>query len=136
MGLLADIVTIFHQGYGWIFVLLILGWELFAPQWLNRDTALAPLVKGLPKTLESLKEDQTELKEKVEDVQEKQREATKERQTMMQVQRAHSRGIPQVREEEVDSYLKKNGVDINTFLKGDPMSGYSNWEDEEREEDT
>jgi len=117
MGLVADIVYLFTQGYGWLFVLLGLAYELFAPTWLNRDTALAPLVRDLPEDLQEVKEQQREARQDINDVSDEIEEVQRTNKVQMQVQRAQARANDDMDEQEVDSYLRQNGVTVDTFLQ-------------------
>lgn len=120
MGTFADITQLFAAGYGWVFIGLILVWQLYAPTLLGWDTALAPLVRDVPEKVNTLEDHQEDLKGDMDDVKEQQK-------VQMQVQRAQARANPQMNEERVDSYLLENGVEPNEFLKGDEMSGFENW---------
>ena len=119
MGLISDIVYLFTQGYGWVFVILGLAYELFAPTWLNRDTALAPVVRDLPQDVSDLKEEQREIKDDVSSVSGHLEEVQDRQKVQMQVQRAQARATDQMDETEVDKYLYKNGVTVGTFLDDD-----------------
>ncbi len=119
MGLIADIVYLFTQGYGWVFVILGLAYELFAPTWLDRDTALAPVVRDLPQDVAELKQEQREIKDDVSSVSGHLEEVQDRQKVQMQVQRAQARATDEMNEEEVDKYLYKNGVTVGTFLEDD-----------------
>jgi len=116
MGFIADIVYIFTQGYGWVFVILGLAYELFAPTWLGRDTALAPVVRDLPQDVAELKQEQQEIKNDVSSVSGHLEEVQDRQKVQMQVQRAQARATDEMDETEVDKYLYKNGVTVGTFL--------------------
>ncbi len=128
MGLFADFVSLFEQGYGWIFVTLLIAYQLFAPTIIDRDTALAPLVRDLPDKVDKVDEKQDEIISDVDDLKHQQK-------TQMQVQRASARANPQMDADAVDRYLLQNGVEPNEFLKGDEMAGYANWENSPDAED-
>jgi len=117
MGLFADIIFLFTSGYGWIFMVLLLAYELFAPTWLNRDTALAPLVRDLPEDLQEVKEQQREARKDINDLSDEIAEVQRTNKVQMQVQRAQARANDDMDEQEVDSYLRKNGVTVDTFLQ-------------------
>jgi hypothetical protein len=119
MGLVADIVYLFTQGYGWLFVILGLAYELFAPTWLNRDTALAPLVRDLPEDLQEVKEQQRKARKDITDISDEIDEVQRTNKIQMQVQRAQARANDDMDEDEVDSYLRQNGVTVDTFLQDD-----------------
>jgi len=116
-----SIVYLFTQGYGWIFVLLGLAYELFAPTWLDRDTALAPIVRDVPEDVQELKEEQGEIKQKVDSLDDGLEEVQHTQNTQMQVQRAQARRTDGMDEEQVDKYLHKNGVTVETFLDDNDM---------------
>lgn len=121
MGLFTDVVALFAAGYGWVFVTLLIAYELFAPTLIDKDTALSPLVRDLPKKLDDVDEKQDEIIDDVTDLKHQQK-------TQMQVQRASARANPQMDAEAVDRYLLQNGVEPNEFLKGNEMAGYANWD--------
>lgn len=138
MSLAAEIFswTIENVG-GWLIVLVFLVYELFTPIYLSRETALSPLVKDVPEKVDNLSEDQEVVKEKVNDVEDQVEEVQKGIIMAHQVQRAQARANPQMKHEKVDEHVTKNGVDIDTFLKGDEMTGWANWrsvEDDEGDE--
>lgn len=112
---------------GWVLVIGILLWEFYAPKILNRETALSPLLHDVPEQVEDLSDNQDELKDDVCSLEESVGEVNKRQEMTMQVQRAQARANPQMDQEKVDDYLIQNGVEVNTFLHGDEMSGYSNW---------
>jgi len=131
MGFISDIVFLFTQGYGWVFVLLGLAYELFAPTWLGRDTSLAPVVRDLPENVNDLKEEQREIKDHVSWVTDHVEEVQNRQKVQMQVQRAQARATDEMNESEVDKYLYKNGVTVGTFLDNeDEDTGRTNLEDE------
>lgn len=119
MGLVDLIIHSFTQGYGWIFVLVLFMYELFAPTWFNRDTVLAPLVRDLPEDVDSLKEEQREIKQDVSSVTSHVEEVQDRQKVQMQVQRAQARATDEMDESEVDKYLYKNGVTVGNFLDDD-----------------
>jgi len=130
MGFISDIVFLFTQGYGWVFVLLGLAYELFAPTWLGRNTALAPVVRDLPENVNDLKEEQREIKDHVSSVTDHVEEVQNRQKVQMQVQRAQARATDEMNESEVDKYLYKNGVTVGTFLDNeDEDTGRTNLED-------
>jgi len=116
MSILADLVELIKLGYGWIFTVLVLLYELYAPKFIDRDTALAPLVRDLPEDFEDVKEEQTEIKNDVSNVQNHVQEVQERQTVQMQVQRAQARATDHMNENEVDRYLQKNGVTVGTFL--------------------
>lgn len=118
MGLFADIVSLFEAGYGWLFVSLLIAYELWAPTLLDRDTALAPLVRDMPAKLDEVDERQSELQSEVSNVQSYVEEVQDRQQVQMQVQRAQARATEDMDEDEVDAYLLKNGVQPDAFLRG------------------
>jgi len=116
MSILADLIELIRLGYGWIFATLLLLYELYAPKWIDRDTALAPLVRDFPNDFVEVKEEQKEIKKDVNNVQ-NHIEEVQERQTVqMQVQPAQARASDGMDEQQVDQYLQKNGVTVGTFL--------------------
>jgi len=112
-----SIIYLFTSGYGWLFVILGLAYELFAPTWLDRDTALAPLVRDLPEDLQEVKEEQQKARQDINDVSDEIEEVQRTNKVQMQVQRAQARANDDMDEDEVDSYLRKNGVTVDTFLQ-------------------
>jgi len=129
MGLFADVVALFEAGYGWLFVTLLIAYELFAPTLIDRDTALAPLVRDLPEKVDTIEDKQDEIKGEMSGVQSHVEEVQDRQKVQMQVQRAQARANDQMDESVVDQYLLKNGVEPTAFLHGDEMEGYENWGD-------
>lgn len=112
---------------GWVLVIGILLWEFYAPKILNRETALSPLLHDVPEQVEDLSETQDELQEDVCSLEGNLEEVAHSQEMVMQVQRAQARANPQMDHKRVDKYLHKNGANIDNFLHGDEMTGYSNW---------
>jgi len=133
MSILADLIELIRLGYGWIFATLLLLYELYAPKWIDRDTALAPLVRDLPNDFAEVKEEQKEIKTDVSDVQNHVQEVQERQTVQMQVQRAQARATDHMDESQVDRYLQKNGVTVGTFLT-DRKAEEESWVDEENEE--
>jgi len=133
MSILADLIELIRLGYGWIFATLLLLYELYAPKWIDRDTALAPLVRDLPNDFAEVKEEQKEIKTDVSDVQNHVQEVQERQTVQMQVQRAQARATDHMDESQVDRYLQKNGVTVRTFLT-DRNDEEESWADEEHEE--
>lgn len=133
MGIFADITQIFAAGYGWLLVFLIMSWQLFAPKYLNQDTALAPIVRDVPEQVEDLAESQQDIRSDVDGVKDDVANVKENQKVSMQVQRAQARADPQMDEEKVDEYLMKNGVKPNSFLRGNEIEGYANWKKEDFE---
>lgn len=127
MGLFTDIVSLFEAGYGWLFVTFLIAYELFAPTVIDRDTALAPLIRDLPAKVENIDETQDEIQEEVSAVNDEVGELKDRSKVQMQVQRAQARANPQMDAGSVDAYLLHNGVEPGEFLHGDEMGGYDNW---------
>lgn len=118
---------------GGIAVTLFVLYQLYAPKWLNVDTALAPIVRDVPKQVEDLRDSQMEVQERVDELQDDVEDVNRQNKTMMQVQRAQARANDQMDERRVDTYLVENGVEPDEFLHGDEMSGYENWTKEDTE---
>jgi len=125
MGLFADITALFAAGYGWLFVTFIVVYELFAPMWLDRDTALAPLVRDLPQKVDDIDETQTDIRKNMDHVQDHVEEVQERQKLQMQVQRAQARATDNMDEEQVDNYLYQNGVTVGTFLNETADGGES-----------
>lgn len=104
-------------------------YQIYAPTYLGRDTALAPILTDVPETVEELATEQGDIKSKLQTVEKNVDEVQHQQQTQMQVQRAQARANDQMNHERVDRYLLENGVEPNEFLRGDEMVGYANWED-------
>lgn len=135
MGTFSDLAELFAAGWGWVFVLLVtiygllwITWQLYAPKLLDRDTALAPIVRDVPDKVDELSEEQEQLSDDVGNVKSQVEEVQSRQKIQMQVQRAQSRANPQMDEHRVDEYLVQNGVEPDEFLRGDEMTGYENWE--------
>jgi len=135
VGLLADFVSLFEAGYGWVFVTLLIAYELFAPTLIDRDTALAPLVRDLPEKVDTIEEKQDELQDELSDARMEVNEVQDRQKVQMQVQRAQARANDQMDENAVDQYLLKNGVEPTAFLRGDEMEGFENWGNDSESED-
>jgi len=129
VGILVDGIQLLQMEYGWILVMAVVVYQLFAPTLLNRDTALAPIVRDLPHRVEDIGEQQSELKQSINDVDETIAEVQHRQKVQMQVQRAQARANDQMDENQVDEYLVQNGVEPSAFLKSDDMDGHDNWHD-------
>jgi hypothetical protein len=116
-------------------VLFIL-YQLYAPKYLDHDTALAPIVRDVPEKVDDLHDEQKDIRADMSDVQGTVEEVKDRQKYTMQVQRAQARANDQMDHDRVDSYLYKNGVEPDEFLFGDEMTGYSNWEDDDRDTTT
>lgn len=123
MSLIADLITLAQQGYGWVLVLVLGVWELFAPTVIGRETALSPILRDVPERVEQLHEDQQELREDVEDAHQSIDEIQEQNKVSMQVQRAQARATDDMDERAVDDYLLKNGVTPEEFLRADGSGG-------------
>jgi hypothetical protein len=110
-------------------------YELYAPKYLDHNTALAPIIRDVPEQVDDLHDEQQNIRLDMNDLQGTVEEVQERQKYTMQVQRAQARANDQMDHERVDSYLYKNGVEPNEFLLGDEMTGFSNWEDEERTKD-
>jgi phage shock protein A len=121
MGLFTDIAQLFEAGYGWIFVVLLLTYEIYAPMLLNRDTALSPLLDDVPRTLSSMRDTQEELRGDVDGLQGQITNIEHTNKVQMQVQRAQARANPHMDEQEVDEYLQENGVRPDDFLRDETV---------------
>jgi hypothetical protein len=117
MGLFTDVVALFEAGYGWLFVLALLLYEIYAPIVLGKDTALSPLLDDVPETLSSMRDTQEDLRDDVDDLQECVDDIQHTNTVQMQVQRAQARANPEMDEDQVDDYLMKNGVQPDEFLR-------------------
>ena len=104
------------QFVGWASLLAIGLWELYAPKVLDRDTALAPIVRDVPKQVEQVKEKQEEMRTEVDGLTDTIAEVQDRQKVQMQVQRAQARATDNMDEDRVDDYLVQNGVLVDTFL--------------------
>lgn len=117
MSLIADFITLTKAGYGWLLLLAIGVWEVYAPRVIDRDTALRPVLHDLPEQVEDLTEKQEELRDDVDNVQEQNR-------ISMQIDRAIARTNDDMDADAVDDYLLENGVRPDTFLTNDTDGRY------------
>jgi len=115
---------------GLVGVLGFVLYQLYAPKYFDHDTALAPIVRDVPETVDDLHDEQQDIRSDMSDVQGTVEEVQERQKYTMQVQRAQARANDQMDHDRVDQYLYKNGVEPDEFLLGDEMTGYSNWEDE------
>jgi len=119
MGVFADISYLFSQGYGWLFLLFVGLYELYAPTVLNQDTALAPIVRDIPEKVDDVKEKQEQARTDINDVRNNVQEVQERQKVQMQVQRAQARANDEMDAEKVDDYLLHNGVSVDSFLGDD-----------------
>jgi hypothetical protein len=143
MGTFTDLVEIVDSGYGWILVTLVLLWavaiivyQIWGPIFLDKDTALAPIVRDVPEQLDTIEEQQREHRKDINELGEEMTEVKRRQEIGMQVDRAQARANPQMDHDRVDKYLLENGVEPSTFLKGDEMVGYSNWTSNDEDDNT
>lgn len=141
MGSFTDLVEIVDSGYGWIFVTVIVIWifavfayEVWAPIYLDHDTALSGIVRDVPEQLDTIEEQQREQRKDINELGEEMTEVKRRQEIGMQVDRAQARANPQMDHDRVDKYLLENGVEPSTFLKGDEMVGYSNWTNDDADD--
>ena len=133
MGLFTDIAQLFEAGYGWIFVVLLLTYEIYAPMLLDKDTALSPLLDDVPRTLSSMRDTQEDLRGDVDRLQGQITNIERTNKVQMQVQRAQARANPHMDEQEVDEYLQENGVRPDDFLRDETVRYEdADWMDNER----
>lgn len=102
---------------GLVATLSYIGYQLYAPKYLDHDTALAPIVRDVPEQVDEMQEEQEDLREDFEGVHDQAERIDKKQTMMMQVQRAQAREIEGIDEERVDEYLVRNGVPVNEFQK-------------------
>jgi len=135
MSIFSEFSVAVQSGYGWLLATGFLAYELFAPTLIDRDTALAPLVRDLPEKVDTIGEKQNEIQDNLGDARMEVTEVKDRQKIQMQVQRAQARANDQMDEGAVDQYLLKNGVEPTAFLRGDEMSGFENWGNDTESED-
>jgi hypothetical protein len=137
MGAIVDVVNAIQHGYGWLVTALSfivafgwIMWQIYGAKILQRDTALSRVV-DMPDKLDDVQKEQRELRIDVNEMGAELAEIKNRQQIGMQVDRAQARANSQMDHEAVDKYLLENGVEPDTFLKGDEMTGFANWEESE-----
>lgn len=135
MGLTTVAIQLFEDGYGAFVIFAWFLYQIYGPRYLNQETILAPFFYDIPERVEDIDEKQDEITKEINHVQDHVEEVQTRQKVQMQVQRAQARATEQMDEDQVDEYLLQNGVEPNAFLHGDEMTGYRNWSDDSIEKD-
>lgn len=127
---ITDITTLFTQGYGWVLTFLLVAYELYAPRFLNHNTALAPIVRDVPERVSHLESQTEDIVDKTDKMHQHVSEIDKLQRHHVQATRANTRALdPQtdvtVDADEIDAYLVDNGIPVSQLTADLPSDADS-----------